>query len=350
MALACMAAGVTGASFRAPAVMPVAAAPAGLEAAAAVAKPVMQAVVQAAAPAAAVVQSPAVRPAAAAIASPATQPALFAVLADAEPSPRYYEKLRAEVRWMAVRVGTRKLATPDPRSRLLLAQSAAELAELDEVGLDYRDVYGVINAETTWVPRAGMGKNGVTSHGLAQFEPGTAKAVGLSNPNDPIEAVHAAAVLLREAATWSSRRIAGLDLTPEMRAVKLREGVSIYYNLSSKARRQWSGGNTRAAGGDAAPHPQRAGGRRAGRSAARTHRRRADRLRDDAHQLRAGPVGGSRPRAGAARGGDARREAAAAGQDPHHRADARRQARRGGRPHRPQDWVLPQGTISWSKG
>jgi hypothetical protein len=59
-----------------------------------------------------------------------------------------------------------------------------------------------------------------------------------------VEAVHAAAVLLKEAANWSRRRIASLDLSPEMRAVKLREGVSIYYNLSSRARRGWSGVNT----------------------------------------------------------------------------------------------------------
>jgi hypothetical protein len=240
---------VTGTTWQAPAVAPTAAL-AQPATRVAVAPPAAVAAAPAAALAAPAAPAepaePAVEPAvqAAATAAIASPSALFAVLAHAEPSSRYYEKLRAEVRWMPVRVGARKLATPDARSRLLLAQSAAELAELDEVGLDFRDVYGVINAETTWVPRTGMGKNGVTSHGLAQFEPGTAKAVGLSNPNDPVEAVHAAAVLLREAAAWSKRRIAALDLTPEMHAVKLREGISIYYNLSSKARRQWSGANT----------------------------------------------------------------------------------------------------------
>jgi len=234
LALALIAAGLTGAVYAPGSVPKAAPASAGspaLQDAAAVAQPIVNAVVAAATPAATVAKASA-------------PSALFAVLAHAEPTSAYYEKLRAEMRWKPVRVGAKKLATPDARSRLLLAQSAAELAELDEVGLDFRDVYGVINAETTWVPRTGMGKNGVPSYGLAQFEPATAKAVGLRNPNDPVEAVHAAAVLLKEAANWSSRRIASLDLTPEMHAVKLREGVSIYYNLSSKARRQWSGGNT----------------------------------------------------------------------------------------------------------
>ncbi|HEX7891688.1 MAG TPA: hypothetical protein VF522_20225 [Ramlibacter sp.] len=134
----------------------------------------------------------------------------------------------------------------DPASRIALSRSAAERARLHEVGLDFRDVYGVINAETSWVPRTGMGKNGVASHGLAQFEPATARAVGLRDPNNPVEAVHAAARLLREAAVWSKQRVARLSLAPEQKAAKLREGISIYYNLSSRARATWSGLNTQA--------------------------------------------------------------------------------------------------------
>lgn len=134
----------------------------------------------------------------------------------------------------------------DPAARIALSRSAAERARLHEVGLDFRDVYGVISAETSWVPRTGMGKNGVASHGLAQFEPATARAVGLRDPNNPVEAVHAAARLLREAAVWSKQRIARLSLAPEQQAAKLREGISIYYNLSSRARATWSGLNTQA--------------------------------------------------------------------------------------------------------
>lgn len=145
-----------------------------------------------------------------------------------------------QLRWVKEPAG----ATLDDASRLRLARSAAERAGLHEVGLDFRDVYGVIHAETSWVPRAGMGRNGVVSQGLAQFEPATARAVGLRNPNDAVEAVHAAARLLREAAAWSAQRIANLRLAPDQRAAKLREGVSVYYNLSSRARANWTGLNT----------------------------------------------------------------------------------------------------------
>ena len=142
---------------------------------------------------------------------------------------------------------TAAIAAPqavDPAVRLQLVRSAADKADLHEVGLDFRDVYGVISAETSWVPRPGMGKNGVVSRGLAQFEPATARAVGLKDPDNAVEAVHAAARLLREAAVWSAQRIARLGLSPEQRAAKLREGISIYYNLSTRARSSWSGQNT----------------------------------------------------------------------------------------------------------
>jgi hypothetical protein len=49
---------------------------------------------------------------------------------------------------------------------------------------------------------------------------------------------------MRDAAIWSARRIAGLKLSEAQRARKLREGVSIYYNLSSKGRSAWNGLNT----------------------------------------------------------------------------------------------------------
>jgi hypothetical protein len=132
----------------------------------------------------------------------------------------------------------------EPAARLQLVRSAAQRAGLHEVGLDFRDVYGVIHAESSWVPRTGMGKNGVASVGLGQFEPATARAVGLRDPNNAADAVNAAARLLREAAAWSAQRVARLGLTPEQRAAKLREGVSIYYNLSSQARSAWNGLNT----------------------------------------------------------------------------------------------------------
>jgi hypothetical protein len=156
----------------------------------------------------------------------------------------YYDQLRSKMRWLPVRYAGNILKTPDPQSRLLLAKSAAQRAGLAEVGLSYRDVYGIINAETSWIPRMGSSKDGTPNLGIAQFEPATAKAVGLTDPSDPVEAVHAAALHLKDAAKWSARRIADLKLTPEQRAIKLREGVSIYYNLSSKGRAMWNGKNT----------------------------------------------------------------------------------------------------------
>ncbi|RZI66758.1 MAG: hypothetical protein EOP80_19375 [Variovorax sp.] len=156
----------------------------------------------------------------------------------------YYDQLRKKMNWLPVRYAGNLLKTPDAQSRILLAQSAAQRAGLDEVGLSYRDVYGIINAETTWIPRMGASKDGTPNLGIAQFEPATAKAVGLVNPADPVEAVHAAALHLKDAAKWSAKRIAGLKLTPEQHATKLREGVSIYYNLSTKGRNTWNGKNT----------------------------------------------------------------------------------------------------------
>jgi len=156
----------------------------------------------------------------------------------------HYEQLRSQMKWLPVRYAGAMLKTPDASSRILLAQSAAQRAGLQEVGLSYRDVYGIINAETSWIPRTGSSKDGTPNLGIAQFEPATAKGLGLTDPTDPVQAVHAMAVHLKDAAKWSAKRIAGLKLTPEQHARKLREGVSIYYNLSVKGRNKWDGTNT----------------------------------------------------------------------------------------------------------
>jgi hypothetical protein len=163
----------------------------------------------------------------------------------ASPEENYYDELRTKVRWVPTRVGAGELPGPDLHSRMLLAKSAAQRAGLAEVGLSFKDVYGIINAETSWVPRNGASKDGTPNLGVAQFEPATARALGLRNPNDLVEAVHVAARHMKEAALWSTDRIAGMRMDPAERALKLREGVSIYYNLSSKGRALWNGKNTR---------------------------------------------------------------------------------------------------------
>ena len=153
-------------------------------------------------------------------------------------------EVRAQIKWVPVRWGGEKTRTLDEASRVLLAQHAAERAGLQEVGLSFEDVYGVIWAETSWIPRSGMGRNGVTSMGLAQFEPRTARGYGLKDPSDPVQAVSAAARYMKDGAEWAADRIEHLELTPEQRAEKIREGVSIYYNLSIKGRNKWDGLNT----------------------------------------------------------------------------------------------------------
>ncbi|MBI2771079.1 MAG: hypothetical protein HYX47_15760 [Burkholderiales bacterium] len=170
--------------------------------------------------------------------------ALAPAPAPSRPEDGYYSQLRTKIRWVETRMGGDKLMTPDPDSRMLLAKSAAQRAGLHEVGLGFKDVYGIINAETSWVPRLGASKNGTPNLGIAQFEPATARALGLRDPNDMVEAVHVAARHMKEAALWSADRIAGLKLGAAQRAEKLREGVSIYYNLSSRGRSVWNGRNT----------------------------------------------------------------------------------------------------------
>ncbi|MEJ5988717.1 hypothetical protein WG902_01870 [Ramlibacter sp. PS3R-8] len=180
--------------------------------------------------------TPAGTTAAAAVA--AVKPAVVSIAFNSE------EELRAKMKWVAVKYGGERVQTLDEESCLLLAQAAAERAGLHKVGLSYEDVYGLINAETSWIPRSGMGKNGVASMGLAQFEPRTAKGLGLKDPNDPVQAVYFAAINMKHGAQWASDRIAHLKLTPDQYALKMREGVSIYYNLSVKGRNKWDGTNT----------------------------------------------------------------------------------------------------------
>jgi hypothetical protein len=186
-----------------------------------------------------------------ALAAPVNQVAIAVVPPAVSPAQatqareKYYAQLRRRIRWVPLRLGNEILSTPDMPSRMLLVKSAAQQAGLQDVGLGFKDVYGIISAETSWVPRTGASKDGTPNLGIAQFEPATARLLGIRNPDDPVESVHVAALHMRDAALWSQERIVGLKLDAQQRAEKLREGVSIYYNLSSRGRSAWNGRNTR---------------------------------------------------------------------------------------------------------
>jgi hypothetical protein len=186
------------------------------------------------------------QPAVVASAAPVSQlPGVPARVAAApQSSEKYYAELRRRIHWVPTRLGDETLFTPDMRSRMLLVKSAALQAGLEDVGLSFKDVYGLISAETSWVPRMGASKDGTPNLGIAQFEPATARLLGMRNPDDPVESVHVAALHMKAAALWSQERIAGLKLDAAERAERLREGVSIYYNLSSRGRSAWNGKNT----------------------------------------------------------------------------------------------------------
>jgi hypothetical protein len=199
--------------------------------------------------AAPVVNVPVAKAVAAAAAVAALKPATPAVIKlanapAAKPTSVSDKALRAQMKFETARWGGKPVQTLDEQSRILLAQAAAEKVGLQEVGLSFHDVYGVIEAETSWIPRTGASKDGTANLGLAQFEPRTARGLGVTDPSDPVQAVIGAAKYMKEGAKWASRKVAALKLPPEQHAAKVREGVSVYYNLSIKGRNKWDGLNT----------------------------------------------------------------------------------------------------------
>jgi hypothetical protein len=49
---------------------------------------------------------------------------------------------------------------------------------------------------------------------------------------------------MKMGAQWADGRIGHLKGKPDLYAAKLREGVSVHYNLSIKGRNKWNGLNT----------------------------------------------------------------------------------------------------------
>lgn len=150
-------------------------------------------------------------------------------------------ELRERLNYVEVSFAGRRTLTLDGASRVALSKWAAGQHRLNQQGLSWKDLYGTIQAETDWIARDGLGKNSVASTGIAQLEPTTANALGVTDPKDPIQAVHAAASLLKEAAAWSRAKVA--HLPAHLRATALRDGLSVYYNLSTRGRGAWNGEN-----------------------------------------------------------------------------------------------------------
>jgi hypothetical protein len=150
------------------------------------------------------------------------------------------DQVRAELNYIDVVYKGKSKQTLDVPSRLLLTKWAADSAGLGDVGLGWKDVYGVIHAESSWVPQTGASKSGVPNHGLAQFEGATARSYGLENANDPLNAIAASARMIKDAAVWSGKRLENFGMNATQKAQYLREGVSVYYNTGWKTRKKWS--------------------------------------------------------------------------------------------------------------
>lgn len=152
---------------------------------------------------------------------------------------QHEDEIRKKLSFVEVTYKGRQTLTLSNESRIALAKEAAKAENLETVGLNWQDLYGVIHAETAWIARDGKGKNGVISRGLGQFENSTAKAINLKDPDDPVAAVRGTARLMREAGSWAHAKVAAAKVSAKLRGAALRAGVSAYYNLSSKGRAAW---------------------------------------------------------------------------------------------------------------
>lgn len=132
---------------------------------------------------------------------------------------------------VTIKMGKVEMSALHPMERVRLCMEAAQRGGLAKVGRTWQDVYAIVHAETNWVSRDGMGKNGRVSQGLGQLEGPTAKALGITDPNDPRQAVQAIAALIKDATYWA--RAKGVSLKDA--------AISVYYNTSTARRNEWSG-------------------------------------------------------------------------------------------------------------
>lgn len=129
-----------------------------------------------------------------------------------------------------VLINGQKYEVLHPIERIRLCKEVAQRQGLSSKGLDWKDVYAVVHAESGWAARDGIGRNGKVSRGIAQIEDATANALGV-DANDPEQSLHAVGVLIKDAAAWSQRK-----------GHRIHNGaISVFYNLSTSARNRWNG-------------------------------------------------------------------------------------------------------------
>lgn len=133
-------------------------------------------------------------------------------------------------RMVTIIMDGKSIKTIAPMDRVRLCKVVAAEQNLKASGLDWKDLYGLIHAETGWVPRDGLGRNGQISRGLAQIEDDTAESLGI-DPHNPKQALEGVAALLKDAVKWSQNK--GHAATGS--------ALSVYYNLSTRARNKWDG-------------------------------------------------------------------------------------------------------------
>lgn len=102
-------------------------------------------------------------------------------LLNSTPSPRRTQRAFASMQWNAAKV-------PNGWGTLIEQEAKAN-------GIEPSLLAGLLQAESSWNPRA-RSRSGAM--GIAQFMPDTARGVGLRNPDDPREAIPAAARYLRQ--------------------------------------------------------------------------------------------------------------------------------------------------------
>ena len=119
----------------------------------------------------------------------------------------------------------------ETKMRILLCKQVAEKTGMAAHGIGWADLYGVIGAETSWIPDLeAMGNNGKASRGLAQLEDATSARIGVTDAYDPLQALTASANLLIEGADWSRRK-----------KHPIHTGMSVYYNTRKSTREKWDG-------------------------------------------------------------------------------------------------------------